>query len=89
MGRPRIFTSPTPPADNLSAELMQTANQTAARQLGASGGGTSTIAGSLTDGSAHMAAIGPFAFLVLMLIALFYLVFHSHVSLAASVGVGK
>lgn len=74
--------------NNLAGEQMAIANQTATNQMAKSINGGSQLAGTLMDGSAHMAALPAFVTIILLGGLLFWLVFHSHLSLAASVGVG-
>lgn len=83
----RIFIQPGT-EDNLAAEQMQIANQTANKQFTNSLNG-SFQPGNIMDGKSHLQALPSFAFVIAMMILLFFLVFHSHMSLAASVGVGR
>lgn len=84
----RIYTSPA--SENLAGEQMATANQTAANQLTQTATGAGPrVAGSFSNMGAHMAALPSFLFVLLIGFLLFFLVFHSHLSLAASLGVGK
>lgn len=75
--------------DNIAGEQMANANQVSASQMAQSINGGSGMAGTLGDSAAHIAALPSFITILVFSAILFYLVFHSHVSMAASVGVGK
>ena len=74
----------------LSGDRAMVANQEAAQQVVAGvTGSVPSASGGMMNLSSHMSALPAFAFVILMLSLMFYLFFHSHVSMAASLGVRK